>query len=497
MPKLRLIVPLLAAACIAACAGSGRSRSVTSGSEAQMAQSIADQQRSESDSLAGRFGALQKVIASRAFKSLPGDTQYQDLSTAGKLAAALERQRQAYGYIAGAADTPQADFYDRLLQVQSAVALGLQADAVSGVTVIIQRWPEQVAGLPTGLLDEILRESSLMPHGARLSLLRALYGMHWKLKGDVEPSETWRDLTLLLLEQGRLSEATDVAAHVDDVYTLIAMRADRRFEAVVAARPPQFDVPAAAERQLKNLESASENNPRSLVLKTELLLALAHQQHYAAMLAESDSAVSALESTNFREKLYEDYYEQYARFLNVRSIALQRAGRWEEAVEQLKAASVGNNTNQLINLAVLYCVLDRPNEGLEAIGRVKGDASPYGAMQVEWVRLEAAVQLGDTRQVAASMQFLKKHAADAPWAYMGGLLSVNQLDRAARFLIEELLNPEQRQDALAGVQDYAAKPQTPRDREFSLRWREVVARKEVQAAIQKTGRTASYHLEEP
>jgi hypothetical protein len=462
-----------------------------------MAQSIADQQRAENDNLAERLADLQKIITATTFKSLPDDTRYHDLLTAGKLAAALERQRPAYDYIAGAAAMPQADFYDRLLQVQLAVTLGLQADAVSGVTVVIQRWPDQVAGLPTGLLDEILRESSLLPHGPRLSFLRALYAMHWKLKGDIEPSEPWRDLTLLLLDQGHLTEAIDVAAHVNDVYTLIAMRADRRFDAVVAAHPAQFDIAAAAEHQLKNLESASENNPYSLALKTDLLLELLHQQHYAAMLAESDSTLSALESTNFREKLYEDYYEQYARFLNVRSIALQRAGRWDEAVEQLKAASVGNNTNQLINLAVLYCVLDRPYDALEAIGRVKGDTSPFGAMQVESVRLEAAEQLGDRRQVAASMQFLKKHITDAPWAFMGALLSVNQLDGAARFLIEELLNPEQRQEALASVQDYASKPQTPRDQEFSSRWREVVAHKDVQAAIQKTGRVASYHLEEP
>jgi tetratricopeptide (TPR) repeat protein len=275
------------------------------------------------------------------------------------------------------------------------------------------------------------------------------------------------------------------------------MRSDRRFDAVVAAHPAQFDIAAAAERQLGQLEAASDKDPHSLELKSDLLLELAHQQHYAAMLAESDSALLALESTNFREKLYDDYYEQYPRFLNLRSIALQRAGRWDEAIEQLRAASESNNTNQLLDLAVLYCVLDRPKEALEAIGRVKGDTSPYGAMQVEWVRLDSALQLDDRRQATASMRFLGKHLTDAPWAYMGGLLSANQLDRAARFLIEELSNPEQRQDALASVQDYASKLQTPRDLEYSSRWRKVVAYKDVQAAIQKTGRVANYHLEEP
>jgi hypothetical protein len=462
-----------------------------------MAKSIADQQRTENDNFAARLGALRKIIAAPEFSSLPSDTQYQDLLSAGKLAAALEQPRPAYAYVSAAAAMPQADFYDRLLQVQSAVTLSLPADAVSGMTVIIQRWPERVTDLPTGLLAEILRESSSSPQRTRLSLLRALYGIHWKLKGDIEPSETWRDLTLLLLDQKLSSEAIDVSTHVTDVYILVAMRSDRRFDGVVAAHPAQFDIAAAAEHQLRQLESASDKDPHSLALKSELLFELAHQQHYAAMLAESDSALLALESTNFREKLYDDYYEQYPRFLTLRSIALQRAGRWDEAVEQLRTASVSNNTNQLLDLAVLYCVLDRPKEALEAIARVKGDTSPYGAMQVEWVHLDAALQLDDKRQAAASMRFLRKHVVDAPWAYMGALLSANQLERAARFLVEELSNPEQRQDALASVQDYASKLQTPRDLEYSSRWREVVAYKDVQAAIQNTGRVASYHLEEP
>jgi tetratricopeptide (TPR) repeat protein len=495
--RFQFILHLSAAACIAACAAAGPSGSPATGSEAQLAGSIAAEQRTENDDFSRRLEALQKVIAAPTFKSLPGDVQYQDLLTAGKLAAALEQPRRAYDYVAAAAATPHADFSDRLLQVESAVTLGLKADAVSGMTIIVQRWPEQVAALPTGLLDEILRESGSLPHEARLSLLRGLYGMHWKLKGDIEPSETWRDLALLLLDRGLRVEAIDVSAHVDDVYVLIAMRADRRFDAVVAAHRDQYDIAAAAERQLKNLESVSDGNPHSLALKTDLLLELVHQQHYGAMLAESDSVLAALESTNFRDKLYDDYYEQYSRFLNLRSLALQRTGRWDEAVEQLKAASDGNNVNQLINLGTLYCALDRPREALEAIARVKGDASPYGAMQVEWVHLEAAQQLGDSRQAAESIQFLKKHAVDAPWAYMGGLLSTNQLDRAAGFLIVELRDPEQRQDALAGVQDYASKPETPRDLEFSSRWRAVVARKDVQAAIQQVGRVASYHLEEP
>lgn len=462
-----------------------------------MAQSIAEQEKLESAGFEKRLTALREIIATPTFKTLPGDTQYRDLLTAGKLAVALGQQRRGYDFIVRAADMLDASWDVRLLQVQVAFKLGLKAEAMNGTKLLVQRWPDQVAELPTGFLDAILRDSVHVPHATYLSLLQALYAMHWKLKWDIEPSTAWRDLALLLLEKGSLSEAIEVATHVSNPYVLIGMRADRRFDAVIEALPAEFDIEAAAARELKDFESASDRAPHSLELKSRVIVELGNQRHYAAMLAESDSVVSAIRSTNFPEKLFVDYYEQYEGLLNLRAMALEREEQMEAAVAQLQAASVSNNTNQLINLAQFYCDLGRPADALDPIRRVKGDTSPYGAMVLESVRLDAAVQLGDRGQIAASLKFLQNHAADAPGAYLDGLLSANQIDRAALVLVGQVLDPDQRQEALARVQDYALPPQTPREMEITSRWREVLARREVQAAIHKVGRVESYHLEQP
>jgi hypothetical protein len=488
------------AACIGACSSGSPPRSTESAPldiEAQVARSIAEQEKIESADFEQRFAALQKVIEAPSFAGIPSQSQYRQLLLEGELGIALERPRKGYVFIVRAADMPEATLDVRLLQVQTALQLGYKAEAMNGMKLLVQRWPDEVGDLPTGLLEGVLRDSAQVPHGTYSSLLQALYAMHWKLKWDIEPSAAWRDLSLLLHEQGSLSEAIDVASHVNDPYVLIGMRADRRFDALVAALPGEFDIEAAAARQLKDFESASEREPLSLALKSQVIVALANQQHYAAMLAESDSVASAIEATNFPEKLFVDYYEQYAGFLNLRAVALEREGRTEEAAMQFEAAAVGNNTSQLINLAGFYCDLGRPADALEPIRRVRGDTSPYGAMLLESVRLDAAVQLGDKGQIAASLQYLQKHAADSPGAYLDGLLSANQLDRAAHVLAVQLLNLDERQDALTRVQDYALPPQTAREMEITSRWREVVARKEVQAAIHKVGRVESYHLEAP
>jgi hypothetical protein len=116
-------------------------------------------------------------------------------------------------------------------------------------------------------------------------------------------------------------------------------------------------------------------------------------------------------------------------------------------------------------------------------------------MQIEAVRVDAAYQLGDFKQVERSLQYLRIHRPDAPGAYEDALITVNQLDRAAYELITELMDTDQRQDALLSAQAFEPTPGTPRDMELAARRRAVITRPDVQAAIRKVGRVESYQLE--
>jgi len=168
-------------------------------------------------------------------------------------------------------------------------------------------------------------------------------------------------------------------------------------------------------------------------------------------------------------------------------------------VAQLSAASnvfenhMGN-VSQLINLAQLYTDLDRPKEALEAIGRITEKPSPFGAMQLERVRLEAASQLGDSVQVARSMQYLKEHRADAPDAYDDSLIDVNRLDLAAKSLIAQLRDEDQRATVLARIQTYDSHSRHPGCRILRSLAHRVRSRRRT-AAIQQVGRVEKYDLE--
>jgi tetratricopeptide (TPR) repeat protein len=307
--------------------------------------------------------------------------------------------------------------------------------------------------------------------------LQALYDAHWKLKWGIEPSTAWRDLALLLLEKGRLTEAVEVAGHVTDTYALIAMRADRRFDPVAAAAPSQFDIPAAAERELRGLQAMADATPNSLELQSHTIEALGNQLHYGAMLAAADAVVLEATSTNYPDKLYQDYDDQYQWILSDRAAALERFGEWDEAVDVLTNSSklIGADAGQPLDLASLYCDLGRPKEALSALEQIAADPNAFGGMQVELVRLDAATQLGDAKQAARSLQYLAAHRSDSLSTYQSALVLVNQLDKAAELLVTRLHDPSDRLDALETIQTYVEPPATPRRMELDARWQAVIA----------------------
>jgi hypothetical protein len=440
---------------------------------------------------------LRDAIAAPVFKSLSVDDQFQALTLAAGATTPTETTL-AHGYIDRAIALPGIGFEDQLATLSLAVNSGYAAAAAKSLTLLARQWPDRLASFDKRLIFRALWLAEHVAPGDRFLVLQALYAAHWKVEWDIEPSPYWRDLALLLLEQGSLREAIDVSTHIIEPYVLIAMRADRRFDALVAAHPDQFEVELAADRELKSFQSLSDEHPKSLALKARVMEALLHEQHYAAMLAASDYAVQEIRATNFPDRLYDDYVEEHGSYFNLRSVALQREGRWDEAVAQLVEAGHEGDISQLINLASLYCALDRPKDALSVIGPLGPTrTSAYGQMQVEAIRLQSAVQLGDRAQLSRSMRFLSSHHADAPRAYLYALIVAKRLDKAARYLITELEDKELRQSILPDIQEYLPTPGTKAELEIEAQWRSIVARREVQAAIHKVGRVETYHLEAP
>ncbi len=485
---------------LASCA-TNNAPTLSSSQRAQIAQIDAALELESERKFTEAESVIQPVIHAKHFDRLPSAEQYRALLTAAKLSFTLKEPQLEYESRVRLLALPEATSDDRLSRVGAAARLDDIHEVVTSLTELVETNPERLDQSRDPFIFRVLNDANTqLPHGSTLPVLRALYAAHWKLKWDQEPSALWRDLALLLLEQNRLTEAIDVSSHVTDEYAVISMRADHRFDAVIAANPARFDVDVAFKRHLEHFQAAAERAPKSLTPRVVVINLLMQQQHYGAALAAADGLVAEIQARNNAKQWYDDFGEQYVWLLDSRSRVLRRVGRWDEGIDQLAAASWvlnkdGKNVSQVINLGELYCDLGNPKDALGTLVRLGTDMSPYGRMQEADVRLDAAIQLKDAEQTQEWLTFAKEDRADAPRTYETALLRTNDVDTAAKWLIERLEDRDQRSAALLSIQDYAVPLRTPRQVELNKKRAALLARSDVQAEIQKVGRIEKYDLE--
>jgi hypothetical protein len=444
---------------------------------------------------------IQPVIHAKGFGRLPSAEQYRGLLTAAKLGYTLNHPKLEYESRVRLLALPEATGDDRMSRLNAANRLNDTAEKLASLTDLAQKNPKRFDHMNPQFILRVLNDSEKqLPHGAALPLMQALYAAHWKVVWGMAPSGTWQDLALLLLEQNRLSEAIDVSTHVTDEYALISMRADRRFDAISAANPAQFDVDAPIRKALDHFQSLAERTPKSLAPRMVVVERLLEEQHYGAGLAVADGLVAEIRLHADPKQWYDDFDERYVWILDTRSRLLRRLGRWEEGIDQLAAASYvpdkdGKNVSQVINLGELYCDLGDPKNGLETLVRLGSDISSYGRMLEAAVRLDAAIQLGDVAEKEKWLGFMKEHRLDAPLTYEDALLRMNDTDTAAKWLIERLEDKDLRSAALLSIQDYAVPQETPRQAELRKKRCVLLDRGDVQTVIAKVGRIESYKIE--
>jgi tetratricopeptide (TPR) repeat protein len=499
MSTRRFIVVLVAVAA-AGCA-SNRGSHLSSSQQAQIAQIDAALDLVGQRRFKDAEAIIQPLIHAKHFARLPSAEQYRALSTAAKLAFTLKEPTLEYESRVRLLALPEATFQDRISRLNAAARVGNTAETIAVLTDMVQKNPQSLAHLnDQAIFNQLNEAEKKLPHGAALPLMQALFAAHWKVKWDQEPSGVWQDLALLLLEQHRLPEAIEVATHVTEEFALISMRADKRFDPITTANPGQFDIDAALKHRIEHIQSVAESNPKALFPRIIVIELLMEQQHYGAALAAADDLVAEIRQRSDAKQWYSDFGLQYAWVLDTRSRALQRVGRWDESVDQLAAASWvletdGENVSQVINLGALYCDVGMPKAALLALERLGTHMSNYGRMQEADVRLDAAIQLGDTEETAKWLGFEKEHRSEAPRTYADALLRMNDSETAAQWLIERLADPDQRLSTLLAIQEYATPKETARQSELRQRRRDLIARPDVQAAIQKVGRIDSYKLE--
>jgi tetratricopeptide (TPR) repeat protein len=243
------------------------------------------------------------------------------------------------------------------------------------------------------------------------------------------------------------------------------------------------------------MENMVSSAPRNLRAVVELVNALTDLGDTERAFAIATDAIEKVEGRRARDT-YNDLSEYETWIYRAQADALESMGKWREAERAAKiSAKRPGRGNNVINLALFYNRLDRPNDALRTIGTLSGTNS-FGRMMVYLARLGAAVSKNNKDAERESLSYLRAHQADALWCFQEALVVSGRLEEAAKLLISRLSDPRLRGDALEAVQLYSDSPMTDRRRLWQQRWQLVVARADVQMAIFAVGRMERFSLPE-
>ena len=458
-------------------AGAGRTQPSAEVSEAtlQLKQAFTDVGNGDDKKAAPE---LDRIIAAPSFDQLPAELRFQTLHVAAVIAFQDKQYAKAHRLAIRATGFDQATGAAWTARLFAALYTGDNPDAGRCVEALAKHWPDQLDNVrPQGIAQTHYALRAAHEDDVDRAMLNALFDANWQAAYS-DYDTLWRDLALLQIEHNEGKQAATVARRIRSANAALSMRIDKRFDPIIRGQPQAFDVDHLLEAQIQAARARVKAHPDQLRPVQRLQDLLIEKGRNAEVLSISDAAVAHAERGD-GEKTYTDFSEAYNWVLNQRSLALAHEGRWDDAVREMTRAARrpedgGLNVSQSINLAGLFTDLDQPDKAAAAIVE-PGAMSPNGHMQLEYVRLQIAIEKNDTGAIAKHMAYLQEHRTDDIATWERALLKHGDLDAAAALLIQRLQAPDWRSGALVEMQHYAHSEQTPTMKTLDQRWNAVTS----------------------
>jgi len=441
--------------------------------------------------------AIEEALTMPEFLALGHSSQFQ----AFLIAAFADRGREdylgAHEYMVLATGYPDANAEHWLMRAQFATWVDAWPDAALALTTIAKRWPEFIADADDRLISRIaFRTNDDGKHKTeKIELLKALFDANFVFEGGTQPDALWRDLILDALEHEDLRRARVIAERLQGAATLLQMRADRRFDALVNAEKRTFNIRRAVERECKRLKKTIAANPRSLAVRVQYGYALIAAGRFAELLAFTNEIIARVSESSPGEVPFDDIDDQLNWIYEHKAAALRALALWDDALVVMEIARLqpeegSVNVSQAINLAWNYVDYGKPAKALAALDGIDWahSLSPYGRMQLQHVRYRAFLQLADAQNADTVFAYLREHRSEAESTWQLAMLDASDFDGAAALFIARLRDPEQRYEALREAQEFLPLPRLPKQAEEQARWEKLMTRPDVAAAIDEVGR---------
>lgn len=306
-----------------------------------------------------------------------------------------------------------------------------------------------------------------------------------------------RSLANMLLDAGDRAGAAALIADIGDSSELTDIVLDPRLRPLL---PASFDLRAAVERHLAATRAFA-------ALHADLISSVTRIAGDLRLLGrpqESLDALHALAGVEDGSGTFKDADEYLVWWWDGIGRGHVQLNQYDAAVAAFrkggeKQEGGGLNVSQVINLAVFQLDFAHPDDTLTTIaafdtaGRT---ASPYGTMLIYFARGCAQARLNRPAEAAAALKYIQDHERDAPGVLTDMLLCTGDLDGAAASVMRRLANPDDRPDVLRSAAAFdtpvVALPPNP----LKANRDKVLARPDVQAAIQRAGGAQRIHLQQ-
>ena len=457
--------------------------------------------------LDGKYAEASKifdeVLQNPEFIQLTKNRQFRTLLLASEAASDREDYLAAHEYMVIATEYPDATAEQWLMRARLASWVDAWGDSGVAIKTVAKNWPQSLSELNDEAVQwtvmQMGRDKKLTAE--RLELLNALYDAKFQLEWHIEPTDLWRELVLQALERKDIARARAVLKRIDSPGALVRMRIDRRFDAIVQAEPGAFDVAAASQAECRKLRREMAANPARLGPVVQYMYSLFTVGEYAEVISLADRILAQNAKASKEKPAFDDVAEKLNWIYDLKSQALRGLGRWDEALTIQEEARRQRETStdkvsQAINLGGSYLLRHRPEDALKSLEGIDWarELSGYGRMQLQHVRLRAYLQLGKHEEAEKVFAYLRENKIDAPDSWQEAMLDWGDVNGAAALYIARLRDPDDRAAALYAAQTFKPVPRLPGELESTERWRKMLARPDVTAAINEVGRREQHPI---
>jgi len=396
-----------------------------------------------------------------------------------------------------ASQTQWADSTDWVLRVRAAAWTDDYDDASASIVVLARKWPDKLNEVADTTIGHVTAHAAeAVSEDRAYALFQALDAAKWAPNNRfLTLDELYLEMTRYALERGEMQKAKTFALRVDAADMIVAIRADKRFDAVVAGAPDHFDVAKALDRNLAKARADAAAEPDKLQGAVQLAATLNTLGREGEALSTVDAALARIRAGHS----FSDQDEKISWAYDTRAVALIGLGRRNEAARAMAKGALFEengepNVSQAINLADVYNGMGRPRDALASVARIELNyPSPYGRMALQSARVCSYAQLGESKKVAPLLVYLKAHAADGEKPLLSALMCARDFDGAAALVTAGLDDPAKRGKMLAGLQHYLPRPE-PFAPDYASRMAALCARPDIRAKIAEFGRVESYPM---